>query len=339
MRGLARSVLLIAMALGGAGTALGQSVFDFTSGTQSWNAAANWTPDGVPNAVGASVAFNSVTGPLTVNLNAAITVGSVSVTNDAATAVYTLNNNGGGLTFDATSGNATFTVNGTNPTTNNVSVSATLTLNDTLRFTNNNTAGAGTATATLTGTMTGAGGFIKDGPGRLSMTTNSKTYTGATVINQGRLRFIATGVATGTSSITVNSGGSLYLDSDSITFGFGSAVITINGDGDNGGGTGTQGALRNQGAGTVALTNAVVLASDATIHSENGSGSLELNASVSGTGGLTKTGDGRLNLNTANSYSGNTTISGGSLRLGLNGSIDSSPTITTSTGTTSSCRP
>src|SRR5438876_1190029 len=125
-----------------AGTARAQSTFVPTSGTQTWNSGANWSPSGVPNGVGVATAF---------------------------------------------------------------------------------------------------------GP-----TAATKTYTGPTVINQGRLRFTDSGNATGTSSIMVNPGGSLYLDNTAgvFTFGGGTAPITINGTGDNGSGTAaqTQGALRNQGS-------------------------------------------------------------------------------------------
>ena len=55
---------------------------------------------------------------------------------------------------------------------------------------------------------------------------------------------------------------------------------------------------------------------------------------LSGSGALTKTGGNKVTLTGANTYSGNTTISAGTLALGLGGSIASSPTITIATGTT-----
>ena len=48
---------------------------------------------------------------------------------------------------------------------------------------------------------------------------------------------------------------------------------------------------------------------------------------ITGSGGIVKTGSGRLTLNNATTYSGATTISGGTLALGANGTIGSSPTI------------
>ncbi len=277
--------------------------FNFTTGTQSWNVNGNWTPSGFPNAVGASATFNSPTAAQTVNLSAAITVGTINFTNNGTFLNTLANGTGGSLILDATgSGEAAINISGTSTATNNITISASTTLNDTLRLTNNNVSGTGAATATMTGTVTGAGGFIKDGPGRFSFSMVAKAYTGATVVNRGRLRMTSSGQITGTSSILVNSGGSLYLDSSGGTWSFGSggaAVITLNGDGDNGGGSGTQGALRNQGSGTNTLANAVALASNATIHAE-GSSVLQLNGALSGGFVLLKTGGGTLNLNNAN---------------------------------------
>lgn len=51
-------------------------------------------------------------------------------------------------------------------------------------------------------------------------------------------------------------------------------------------------------------------------------------------GGVTKTGVGTLVLNAANTYTGNTLVQAGTLRLGSAGSIDSSPVISVSSGAT-----
>jgi autotransporter-associated beta strand protein len=296
-------VFATAALLGLSVTGAQAQTFNFNAGTQSWNVAGNWSPSGFPNAVGASATFNSLTAAATVNLGAAITVGAMTFTNNGAFVRNIANGTGGSLILDATgSGEATITVSGTSGTTNNTTISASTTLNDTLRFTNNNVSGTGAATATMTGTITGAGGFIKDGPGRFSFSTVAKAYTGATVVNQGRLRMTGSGQMTGTSSIEVKSGGSLYLDGNSgvWSFGGGAALITLNGDGDNGGGSGTQGALRNQGSGINTLANPVALASNATIHTD-GSSTLRLNGGLSGGFVLQKTGGGTLQLTTANS--------------------------------------
>lgn len=190
-------------------TVFGQT-YNSTTGATAWNVAGNWTPSGFPNSVGASATFNSPTGNQTVSLSAAITVGTIGITNNESSSFTLQNGTGGSLVLDATgSGEAAITVSGSNTATNNVTISASTTLNDTLRFTNNNVSVTGVATVTITGAVSGAGGFIKDGAGRFSFSSVAKTYTGATTVNQGRLRMTSSGQITGTSSITVNSGGSL----------------------------------------------------------------------------------------------------------------------------------
>ncbi len=301
---------LIAVASAGFG-----QTYNLTAGAaNSWNTAGNWTPSGVPNGIGASATFVTPTAAHTVNLNAAITVGSLNFTNNATTFIQTLaNGTGGSLIFDVASGNATVVTNGTNATTNNVVITATTTLNDTLQFTVNNVAGVGAGTATMTGAVSGSGGFIKDGLGRFTFSTAAKTYTGATIVNQGRLRFTATGTATGTSSVLVNSGGQLNLDSTAGAFAFGAAGITLNGAGTTEAAQ-FQGALRSQGSGASTLANAVTLATDSTIHSDTGTASLQINGALGGTGALTKTGGGNLILNSAsNTHTGDVIVNNGAV--------------------------
>ena len=61
-----------------------------------------------------------------------------------------------------------------------------------------------------------------------------------------------------------------------------------------------------------------------------GSGTLAINSPISsGTGGFTKAGSGLVVLGAANSYTGITTVSGGTLQLGSGGSISSGNTLTT----------
>jgi autotransporter-associated beta strand protein len=284
------------------------------TGTVQWNTGTNWDTDTAPNGQGAQAIFpNSPSGNMTVQLGAAITVGSIDVTNSSTSNNFSLNNGtGGSLTFDATSGNALFTMGGTNANTNNVTVGASVSLTDTLQFTNNNTAITGSATGTFTGTMTGGGGLIKNGPGGLSLSTVAKAYTGETTVNQGRLRFTSSGQLTGTSAVTVNSGGQLFLDASGGTWAFGpsgASNITINGPGDGA----TLGAITNRGSGTNTLSNPIILGSDSTI--DVNAGTLQLNGAVSGTGNLTKSGTGGLLLATANNYVGTTTINAGRIEV------------------------
>lgn len=293
-----------------------------TSGTVSWNSNANWTGSVFPNSIDSSATFPSLTGTETVNLLQAITVGSITLTNDS-TSVFTLaNGTGGSLKFDVASGNASLTINGTGNVVN--VLSATSTLNDTLLITiNNTTTAASTGALQITGGMSGTGGVIKEGAGTVSFATNTKTYTGSTVINAGILRTSVAGEATGTSSVTVNSGGELLLapTSSGQTFQFGSSaavVITLNGDGATTG----SGALASS-SNITTLSNTISLASNSTI---NTASSLTLTGIISGSGGLTKSGGANLTLTNTNNYTGTTSVNSGTLFV--NGSLASGSAVT-----------
>ncbi|MEP7015788.1 MAG: autotransporter-associated beta strand repeat-containing protein, partial [Verrucomicrobiota bacterium] len=193
--------------------------------------------------------------------------------------------------------------------------------NDTLDITINNTTTASvTGALSIAGGMSGVGGVIKDGAGRVSFATTPKTYTGSTVINAGILRMSVAGEANATSSLTVNSGGQLLLGTTANgAFQIGSSaatVVTLNGDGPTVG----SGALVVNASGTGTLSNAITLASDSTISTTT---ALTTNGVISGPGGLTKTGTSTLAVNNANTYGGTTTISAGVLQLGAAGTTGS----------------
>ena len=296
----------------------GQATFQQTTGSQSWNTAANWTPTGVPSGTDVAVIFNAPTAAESVSLGASQTVGSFTIHDNSTFALTLSNTSGLTLTLSASSGTATASVDGTSTAVE--TVASALVLSSSLDVTVSNTSVTSTSGAiTFTGAMTGTGGFIKDGDGTASMTTATKAYTGTTVVNAGVLRTSASGEANATSALTVNSGGQFRLDSTAGAYQIGtsSTVITLNGAGDaNLSGTTGTGALANYGSGASTLANAVVLASNTTIYGNTaGTASLALNGVVSGTGStLTKAGIGTLILtNASNSYSGGTIVSAGTL--------------------------
>jgi fibronectin-binding autotransporter adhesin len=314
----------------GGGMVSAQSTFQPTV-TGSWNTAGNWSPSGVPNGAGVQSIILTPTAAQSITLDAAISAGNISFTNNATTFISTLaNGTGGSLTFNNGGSNATFTANGTNATTNSVTVSASVTLTDSLNLVVNNTS-ATNAAATFTGALTGAGGVVKSGDGNASFTTANKTYTGATVINGGALNFTATGAATGTSSITVNSGGQLRFTTNGGAYSFGSAVITLNGAG-SAGPIGSPGALRSNGTGVNTLANAVILASDSAIFVN--ATSLQLNGVFSGSSQLTKNGLGTLIFNNAaNTATGATLVTAGGITVNAASSLSTGAlTLSQSTG-------
>lgn len=73
-----------------------------TAGAQSWNVNANWTNVAAfPNLVGDSAIINaSLSSPQTINLNQAVTVGTLEIGDASGTASYTLAAAGGSITFN-----------------------------------------------------------------------------------------------------------------------------------------------------------------------------------------------------------------------------------------------
>lgn len=291
------------------------------STTATWNSTGNWDTGMIPSGIDEAVVFNTPTAAQVVALDGARMIGSFMLTNNSTFTFNLQNGAGGSLVFDVTSGNASVTVNGTGNVIN--TISATSTLNDTLLVTvNNTTTTSATGALTMTGGISGAGGFTKDGAGRVSFTTATKTYSGATAIDNGVMRLTNAGRPTGTSGIAVAAGAQLLLDSDANawgTLGTAGAVLTLNGNGPS-----SNGALRNDGTGAVSLANNITLASDSTIF-QNSTGTFTLSGIVSGSGGLTKAGSatGTLLLNAANIYMGTTTVSAGILQLGNGGTTGS----------------
>ncbi len=197
------------------------------------------------------------------------------------------------------------------------------------------------------------GSLIKTGAGTLTLGNNSpttaSTFTGSITVQAGVLTTARTaGFGDPVAGTTVMSGAEVQLNSG-ITV---AEPLTL-----NGAGVSADGALRKaSGANDTTWSGPITLSSAARINADVSTNALILtggitatgagqnltiggsgNTTVStagiatGTGSLTKDGTGTLTLNAANTYTGPTTVSAGTLSLGAYASL-ASPVITVGTG-------
>jgi len=199
------------------------------------------------------------------------------------------------------------------PGAGNIAVNGTLDLAG-LNGSVNQLSGLGTIDTKAAGvpvfTVTGGGDFggtIQDTAGSLAVNVNGSgltleltngTYTGGTTVTAGTLQF-GTATAIGGGSLTVGTAGTVDLN------GFSPTIDYLSG----------AGLVDNVSAGgTVTLT----------IGNNNGNGTFSgIIQSSSGTVALTKAGAGTETLTGDNSYTGTTTVNGGTLAIATNGTINS----------------
>ncbi|HFD9421916.1 TPA: autotransporter-associated beta strand repeat-containing protein, partial [Salmonella enterica] len=270
---------------------------------------------------------NTYTGGTTINDGTLIAtsvdaLGSGDVTNNAVLELNTggdFINNIGGTGRVEKSGDETLTLSGSNTYTGGTLISG-----GTLVATNVEALGTGDVTndavlelntgGDFDNAIGGTGRVEKSGDDALTL-SGSNTYTGGTTINDGTL--IATSVdALGTGDVTDNAVLELNTGGDFINNIGGTGRVEKSGDDAltlSGSNTYTGGTTINDG--TLIATSVDALGSgDVTDNA-----TLELNTSgtfdnvISGSGQVVKSGDDALTLSGANSYTGGTTISGGTL--------------------------
>ncbi len=164
----------------------------------------------------------------------------------------------------------------------------------------------------LKNTLSGSGSLVKTGTGELTL-SGDNDYSGGTTISGGTLTAdhadsLGTGAIANSGVLQVGEGElENTLSGSGSLVKTGSGELTLSGDNDYSGGTiisdGTLIADNADSLGTGAVANSGVL--------QVGEGELE--NTLSGSGSLMKTGTGELTLRGDNSYSGGTTITGGTL--------------------------
>ncbi len=192
---------------------------------------------------------------------------------------------------------ATLNLNGNSDTIGSLSGSGPLTLGaGTL------TTGGDNTSTSHSGVISGSGGLTKTGTGTFTLAAVN-TYTGATTVNDGTLKLGLGNALSDSTAVTVAAGKTLDLDGNSDTIGSlaGAGSVTL-------------------GAGTLTAG-----AND---------GSTSFSGVISGSGGLTKTGTGTFTLSGANTYTGATAVSDGTLKLGASNVLNDSTAVTVAAGKT-----
>ena len=193
------------------------------------------------------------------------------------------------------------------------------------------------ASYTLSGVISGAGSLTQSGVGVLIL-SGVNSYTGATHATSGTLRLGVDGALPGATAVTINSGAVLDLNNTSqsvasvtsagaLLVGGGlhvSGNTTLDSGGTltlNSGGSFTSGSLTLDN-GVLAANTTASLSAPVTLGAGGGTlavgsgASYTLSGVMSGAGSLTKSGVGVLLLNGVNSYTGGTTVAGGTLAVG-----------------------
>jgi fibronectin-binding autotransporter adhesin len=179
----------------------------------------------------------------------------------------------------------------------------TITLPMTFAATRTVTVSNAATTLTISGVISGAGGLTKSGSGTVTLSA-ANTYTGVTTINVGTIA-IAADVGLGAAPGAPTAG--------KLTFG---------------GGT-----LRTTASFTLAANRGIALTGAGTISTDPGT-TLTYGGIIAGASPLTKAGTGTLIASGANTYTGATAISAGTLQLGATNAVPSGTAVTVSGGAT-----
>ncbi|EQC0632103.1 autotransporter-associated beta strand repeat-containing protein [Salmonella enterica] len=271
--------------------------------------------------------INSYTGGTTISGGTLVAsnidaLGSGDVTDNATLELNTggdFDNAIGGTGSVVKSGDKTLTLSGANSYTGGTTISG-----GTLVASNVEALGSGDVTdnatlelntgGTFDNVISGSGQVVKSGDDALTLSGNN-SYTGGTLISDGTLvasnvEALGSGDVTNDAVLELNTGG----DFDNAISGSGQVVksgdetLTLSGANSYTGGTTISG-------GTLVVSNVEALGSgdvtdNATLELNTGG---DFDNAISGSGQVVKSGDKTLTLSGANSYTGGTTISGGTL--------------------------
>ncbi|MFZ5677586.1 MAG: autotransporter-associated beta strand repeat-containing protein [Pseudomonadota bacterium] len=177
------------------------------------------------------------------------------------------------------------------------------------------------------GVITGSGGLVKDGGGKLTL-TGANYFEGGTEIREGTLQVGDGGTSGQITGNVINDGTLIFNRSDDIGFGSeisgtgelvkdGAGVLTVWGDITHTGGTTIKAGTLQIGNGGVSGTLAGDVVNDGTLAFHRYDYTFE--GDISGSGSLVQKGPGVLTLTGSATHTGGTTITAGTLRIGDGG--------------------
>ena len=223
-----------------------------------------------------------------------VSAGTLNLSNQFAAQGSTVTMNGGTLTFDQLVGGNAFTVGGLAGSSSGAGYDIALQNNAGTPAAVALTVGGSTANTTYAGVLSGSGSLTKVGSNMLTL-TGTNTYSGVTSINAGTLSIGSTSALPGWNTAdrwAISSGATLAVSNNVLD----ADVATLTQTGTN---------LRAGSA--LGFDTSAGNRSFGNLLADGAAGSL----------GLTKTGSNTLTLTAANTYTGVTTLSAGTVNLGV----------------------
>ena len=180
------------------------------------------------------------------------------------------------------------------------------------------------ANSTFSRIIGGSGAFVMDGGSGNALTMSGpNTYSGLTTVTSGTLKLgNASALGDTGTGTTVSTDAALDLLGQTI----GAEALTLSGTGVSSGG-----ALTNSDGTAASFSGAITLAANSSVGTVS---QMTLSGVIGGADSLTKVGAGIVTLSGDNTYTGATTISTGTLKLGAAGSGANTPLGTIDAGTT-----